>query len=100
MLQRLKFDYPKKLRYKRKFFELFCSDLKEANSELLLKKIVIRVLTLFKEMKLFFLELEILNFFSFILDLIGFFEKLSSKTRGEFSIEKTSHFIYVNMNKN
>jgi len=45
----IKFDYPKKLRYERNFFELFCSDLKEANSELLLKKIVIRVLHYLKK---------------------------------------------------
>tara|TARA_B110000483_G_C18078389_1_gene497065 strand:+ start:30 stop:992 length:963 start_codon:yes stop_codon:yes gene_type:complete len=43
LVTNIKFNYPKKLIFERNFFELFCKDLKEANSESILKKIVIRV---------------------------------------------------------
>lgn len=40
----MKFIFPKTLSFEKDIFELFCRDLKEANTESLLKKILIRVL--------------------------------------------------------
>ncbi len=47
-IQKFKINYPKLLLFERNKYEIFCEDLKIANSETLIKKIFLRVLNFFK----------------------------------------------------